>query len=523
MIVYVNEFIEITEKNGRVYCQTTKAGFPLKEFDFILKSNPRIKLTNFAILKNVLNTVNCPPTEIGLWLPNVELEVTRDKMSATLFVYETIDYIRNNQNQLQAEIENLLKENGIQYGVMPLQFDSIIPGKAFLIAQGKPPVKGEDAKVTYLEVPERKPVIEEDGKANFYEMNFIFEISEGSWLGEKELPKPGIEGITVYGEVIPAQPGRDIPLKYDKKSAYENVENGKIILRSRISGVLETNKGLIGVNHHLPINSDVGVETGNITFEGSVSVRGTVTPGYSVTARGDLSIESAEGVSGAKLIRSIEGDVYIRGGVFGLGETRIEAGGNIYIKHVNEAILIAGKEIHIGFYSMGAQLKAHSIFVDERKGKIIGGTAIAKNQIVTAISGNRLERRTELIINSINKQEGYALIQEKASHLKSLQQDILNLETQVDKIVSQMGRLTEQQVSAFEQMKQNLAEQKEAAYKVDNEIKEMMADLRDVGKEEIVVTREAYPGTYIQIGKKSSILNKMTNGKFIIEFGELNV
>lgn len=523
VIVYVNEFIEITEENGKVYCQTTKSGFPLKEFDSILKSYPRIKLTNFAILKNVLNTVNCPPTEIGFWLPNVELEVSRDKMSAKLFVYETIDYIKNNQQRLQEEIENLLKDNGIQYGIMPIQFDSIIPGKAFLIAQGKPPVKGEDAKITYLEIPERKPVIAEDGKANFYEMNFIFEISEGSWLGEKELPRTGNEGVNVYGEVIPSQPGRDIPLKYDKKSAYENVENGKVVLRSRISGVLEKTKGLIGVNHHLPINSDVGVETGNITFEGSVSVRGTVSPGFSVTSRGDLSIESAEGVSGAKLIRSIEGDVYIRGGVFGLGETRIEAGGNIYIKHVNEAILVAGKEIHIGFYSMGAQLRAHSIFVDERKGKIIGGTAIAKSQIVTAISGNRLERRTELIINSVNKQEGYAIIQEKASHLKSLQQEILILESQIDKVILHMGQLTEQQVVAFEQTKQKLAEQKELAYRVDNEIKELMTDLRDVGKEEIVVTREAYPGTYIQIGKKTSILTKITNGKFMVEFGELNV
>lgn len=523
MIVYVNEFIEIFEENGKVYCQTMKTGFPLKEFDAILKTYPRIKLTNFATLKNILNKANCPPTEIGIWLPSIEIEVSRDKMSATLFVYETVEFVNNNKEHLKAEVNSLLNEKGIIYGVIPLQFESIIPGKAVLIAQGKPPVKGEDAKITYIEVPERKPVIEEDGKANFYEMNFIFEITEGSWLGEKQLPKPGIEGMTVYGEVIPAQPGRDIPLKYDRKSAYESEEDGKIVLRSKIDGVLEKSQGLIGVNHHLPINSDVGVETGNITFEGSVTVRGTVAPGFSVTARGDLSIESVEGVSGAKLIRSIDGDVYIRGGVFGLGETRIEAGGNIYIKHVNEAILVAGKEIHIGFYSMGAQLKAHSIYVDERKGKIIGGTAIAKNQIMTAVSGNRLERRTELIIQSVNKQEAYAIIQDKATQLKSLQQEILSLETRIDKIVSQVGKLTEQQVSALDQAKQRLADQKELAFKVDHEIKELMIGLQNVGKEEIIVTREAYPGTFIQIGKKASILTNTTKGKFKMEFGELNI
>lgn len=50
-----------------------------------------------------------------------------------------------------------------------------------------------------------------------------------------------------------------------------------------------------------------------------------------------------------------------------------------------------------------------------------------------------------------------------------------------------------------------------------------MEEMRRVGKEEIIVTKEAYPGTYIQIGRKSSLLNKMTNGKFLLEFGELNV
>ena len=76
-----------------------------------------------------------------------------------------------------------------------------------------------------------------------------------------------------------------------------------------------------------------------LDFEGSISIRGTVQNGFSVIAKGDISIEGPEGVSGANLIKSIDGDIYIRGGIFGLGETRIEAGGSIFVKHVNEANL----------------------------------------------------------------------------------------------------------------------------------------------------------------------------------------
>jgi uncharacterized protein len=523
MVIFINEFFELTEENGKVFCKTIKSGFPLKDFDGILRGLPRIKLTNFAVLKTVLNSPSENKTEIGNWLPNIEVEITRDKMTASVFIYETIDFVRQNAEQIQRDIEQLLREHNIVYGIVPLQIDAITPGKAMLIAQGTPAIKGDDAKITYLEIPERKPVIREDGTADYYDMNFIFEISEGSWLGEKIPPQPGIPGKTVHGEEIPAVAGRDMPLRYDLKSAYEIEEDGKTVLRSKISGVLEHNQGLISVNHHLPIQGDVGVETGNINFEGSISIRGTVMHGFSVVAKGDISIEGAEGVSGAKLIKSIEGDIYIRGGIFGVGETRIEAGGSIFVKHVNEAHLKARNEINIGFYSMGSNLTANAILLDERKGKLIGGKAIAKSTIVTAISGNRLERRTDLIIESVNKQEAYALIQDRASQLKKLQEDIMSLEEQVDRLSGISGTLNQQQLSAFEQAKINLSMYKDEAVTTDYEIKEMMQDLRNVGKEEINVTKEAYPGTYIQIGKKSSLLTKMTNGKFLLEHGELNV
>ncbi|MGN7478404.1 DUF342 domain-containing protein [Solibacillus silvestris] len=523
MVIFENRFFEVEENNGKVYIKTIQPGFMLKDFDTIVRLNPRIKLTNFAVLKKVLNEVTNNPVEIGTWLPSVTLEVSRDKMSASLFVFETVDFIRENQQSFQQDVKKLLEENDIKHGILDIKMESIVSGKAILIAQGTPPVKGEDAQIRYLQIPERKPVIREDGKADYYDMNFIFEIEEGAWLGEKVHAQSGIPGTNVHGEPIAAQRGRDLPLKYDRKSAYEEEEDGKTVLRSKISGVFEDHKGMVSVNHHLPISGDVGVETGNIDFNGSISIRGTVQAGFSVIAKGDISIEGPEGVSGAKLIKSIDGDIFIRGGIFGLGQTRVEAGGNIFVKHVNEAHLVAGQDINIGFYALGSNISAHSILVDERKGKIIGGTAIAKSTIVSAITGNRLERRTELIINSVNKTDGLELIQTKAALLKSMQEDTLQLESQINRILPVAQNLTKPQLAAFEQTKQKLASNKESVMNLDREIKQLMNDLRSVGKEEIHVTKEAHPGTYIQIGKKSSILSTMTNGRFLLEFGELNV
>ncbi|MEK4386405.1 FapA family protein [Solibacillus sp. FSL W7-1464] len=523
MVIHENNFFKIINNEGKVYLLTRKPGFMLKDFETIVRQNPRIKLTNFALLKKGLNEVKDTPVEIGIWLPSMVIEISKDKMSASLFVYETAEHIKENVQSIQKKVQQLLAEENITYGILNVNPESVVTAKATLIAQGTPPVQGKDAQLTYLELPERKPVIREDGKADYYDMNFIYEIEEGAWLGEKIHAQPGIPGMNIYGEPIPAPWGKDLQLKYDRKSAFEVEEEGKTVLRSKISGVVEEHEGTVFVNHHLPIVGDVGVETGNIEFNGSVSIKGTVQPGFTVVANGDISIEHPEGVSGAKLIKSLYGDIFIRGGIFGLGETLVEAAGDIFVKHVNDARLIAGKNLNIGFYSLGSKLSARSILVDERKGKIIGGTAIAKSIIVTACTGNRLERPTELIINSINKAQSLEVIQYKASLLKSMQEDIIQLETHLERIAPVIHTLTQRQLATLELTEQKLASNKETALNLDREIKQLMSDLREVGKAEIHVTKEAYPGTYIQIGKKSTVLTSITNGRFLIENGELNV
>ena len=42
-------------------------------------------------------------------------------------------------------------------------------------------------------------MINEDGKADYFDMNFLVEIIEGSWLGEKIPPQQGIPGKNILG------------------------------------------------------------------------------------------------------------------------------------------------------------------------------------------------------------------------------------------------------------------------------------------------------------------------------------
>nr|WP_106779793.1 FapA family protein [Lysinibacillus timonensis] len=523
MAIYTNEYLEITEENGKVFLKTFKTGFSLKEFDEILTCHPRLKLLNFALLKSVLSKETPQPTEIGIWLPSIQIEIDDSKMSATMVINESKEYIQGNKESLLKSINSMISEKKIVHGIMPIDLTMVQTGKTIEIAKGTNPISGQDAQVRYLEIPERKPIILEDGRANYFDMNFFVEITEGTWLGEKIPAQLGISGINILGETVQAQPGKDVPLKYDRHSAMEVEEDGKIVLRSTQKGVLEQRQGLLTISRHLPIDGDVGIETGNIEFDGSITIKGTIQNGFKVIATGDISIEHLEGVTGAKLIHSKQGDVYIRGGVFGLGETLIEAGKNIFVKHVNEANLIAGEEIVIGSYALSSNLSANKILVDERKGKIIGGRVVAKDTIITAITGNRLERRTELIVDSISKQKKQEIIKEKASLLKRLNDEILQLSSQLNSMTIYKEKMTENQLAAFQQVEKQVEKKKMDAGLLDAEIKQLMNELRQSTKEEIIVRKEALPGTYLQIGKKSTVLSKITNGAFRLENGELNV
>lgn len=523
MLLEENNFITLNEVKGKVTITVHKPGCSLKEFDGILRRIPRIKISNFIELKKALITENQSPIEIGNYLPEIELEFTSDLMSAHIIVHETIESNDDYERGLRKRVLTLMKENGIVHGVRDLITPELITSKPFVIATGTPPQKGSDAKITYLEQPERRPIIDSEGKADYFDMNFILEIEEGDWLGEKLNAEEGTPGTNIKGSLIPALKGKDLKIKYDSKSVLEVEERGKIVLRAKTGGVLEIQNGIISIQKHLPIQGDVGVETGNITFDGSISIRGTVTNGFSVVASGDISIESSEGVFNANHIHSVYGDIFIRGGIFGKGESIVEAGGSIFVKHANESILSANKDIHIGYYALGSTIRATNVFIDERKGKIIGGRTEAKNVISAAYSGNHLERRTDLTVLGINRQALQDEVKLKAVELKDIQEELVKLENQVIQLQSFLEKMTTQQVNVYEESRRLLDEKQRISKEIDREIQNILVTLRTPDLCEIRISKEAHPGTNLQIGIKTRSLTKKTSGTFKIENGVINV
>ena len=516
-----NDYFDLSVVEEKVILRTKKNGFPLKSFDEITRDHPQLKLNSFTTLRKALAN---PEGEyiIGSWLPAIEVVLSADKMTAQLYINLSVKEYEENKLSILKAAESVIDEAGIIYGKKVLLNEPFKPGEPITAAVGRQPQKGANSVITYIEIPERRPVIREDGIADYFEMNFVTPVVKDDWLGEKIPAQEGIDGCDILGNPLPAQRGEEKQLAYDKKSVTEVQEMGKFVLRAAHGGALESIGGVIGVGKQLIVNGDVGPETGSITFDGAVKVFGTVNAGFSINATGSIAIEGNEGITNAKEIQSSDGDIYIKGGVFGGGMTIVEAKGNIFIKHANNCKLY-GKEIHVGLYLLGTEVTADYVFVDNNKGKIIGGVIEALYKIECAFAGNNHDRKTVLRSKGIDIDEIYIKIQEMAKELKERQEVAAKLEHNVSLIEGVQKDLKGARADAYLKLTETIKSNKESILHLDKEIQLELRKIKLAVPGQIEVTKEAYSGTIIEIGSKSSILHGTTKGIFTIEDGVLNV
>ncbi|MGE7182969.1 DUF342 domain-containing protein [Peribacillus sp. NPDC006672] len=523
MIYEKNEHFILETDTEMVFITVFQKGYSILQLNPILLDFPQIMLENVKDLKDALSEASGERVKVGRLKPIAELDIAADKMTASVKLNCSENYLKENQSVIMDNIlENLQSEN-ISEGILlnVLQNELRIKDHT-VIAKGKEPVHGNDAVVTYFKRSDRKPAVREDGKADYYDMGFLDKVKRGDWLGEKKPPSSGEMGRLVTGEIALPRKGKDKKLLYDQKTVAAIEEDGKIILRALIDGVVEFREGKIAIGDHLLIDGDVGNNTGNIEFEGSVTVNGTVIDHFSVTATKDISILSEFGVSNVKEIKSKEGDVFIKGGVFGKGVSKISASRNIFVKHANECHLTAGGNIHIGSYSLGSFLKAKNIFTDEKKGKLIGGVIEADGKVRAAVIGNRMERKTIINVKGFDRN---LLKKELNDTLLLYKSKIMELESIKEKLELYdmfQGQINVAQNFQYEQTENRLERLMAQIYQLDEKRKSIMDMLESKGEGEITIGQMAFPDTCLQIKSLEKKLSCLTKGTFYAENNHLH-
>ncbi|MCR4691875.1 MAG: FapA family protein [Lachnospiraceae bacterium] len=483
---------------------------PIGEITAYLQSK---RITQFDLkgINDALTTILNQPALVPL-LPNavfpehemMNLTLSPDKMTVTARFYAPST---GGSQMGKDEILKDLAAQRIKMGIDESAIDAFLAERTYctdiVIARGKPARHGEDARIEYFfntdlnARPERK----EDGSVDFFNLNTINHCKEGDLLAKLFPEDPGEEGYNVFGEVEKPRKVKHLTLKYGAKI---DINGDKTELNSQINGHVMLTGGKVFVSDVYQVEN-VGTATGNINSEGSVLVNGNVQTGFSVTATGNIEVKGV--VEGATLIAG--GDIIIARGMNGMNRGKLEAGGSVVSKFIENAEVTAGTYIEADSIMHSKVSAKNEIRVDGKKGFIAGGMVRATTQVSCRVLGSAMGADTvvEVGVDPAMKARFQELQKEMLEMHKKRNMINTTLTGAVAKIKSG-AKLPPEQMQYVQSLMQAAKQLEEKLEEDDMELCDLEELLSEKTESCVKVRDTAYPGTKIVIGDESVTLKK---------------
>jgi uncharacterized protein (DUF342 family) len=372
-------------------------------------------------------------------------------------------------------------------------------------------------------VKDTRPQINDDGSVDYHEIGSFITVNAGDLLMRRTPPTKGTNGIDIYGKIIPAKPGKDIP--------YANHLTGAEVDKSDRNLLIASTGGQPQiVDHGMTVSpvinlKDVDLSTGNIDFDGTVNIKGDVVEGMKIYATGDIIVNGM--MEGADL--QAGGNIIISKGVIGRGELRTDNGepghgiailkseGSIEARFIENAIVHADENVTAGELVSHCEISAlNQVLVGKKgakKGHILGGITKAVVAVEAQVLGSQSNVKTiievgnnpELHERTLQVEQSY---NEKLEEQQKLGTLIHRLKEQTD---AKSQAIMARALSTLKKINEDLAtitEEKLQLEKQDN--------LTESAK--VTVRKHAFPGVSITIGKNTYTVNDRTEaGSFVLE------
>lgn len=296
-----------------------------------------------------------------------------------------------------AKLNSLGIVHGIDQARIATQISSKAYNQAFPVAQWTPPENGTDARLEAVidAKQEGKPQINQDGSADFRNIDNIIQVSQGQILAVKKPATMGKPGTDIYGQIVPQTFGRDLALPAGANT--EIIDNGNKVAAKK-AGFLIKKNGIISVGETYEVHGGVNYKSGNVRFSGDVVVHGTIADGFTVEAGGALTVDGD--VEASTLIAG-KGGITVTGGIFGKGKALLKTSGAVRVALVQQAE-IECKELVVTKAMMHCQVKTWSVKADTPGCLVHGGRLTCYGDVNLYEAGHEGDR-TEIIM--LNEEE----------------------------------------------------------------------------------------------------------------------
>lgn len=451
----------------------------------------------------------------------IDLRISKDKSSVYLTIFPayggTLITVEN--------VRDALKGRNITYGIMPEAIEQAVTmgqGENILIAKGDPIEDGIDASFECLlpEIKDRRPYVSEKGSANYRDLGSILTVEAGEKLMRRIPPTAGIAGKNVHGDLVPPRPGKDLRFAPGLTGVISYSDDPDLLI-STIKGQPVVVPDGNGVNVEDTYTAlDVDLSIGNIDFEGTVNIKGSVKMGMSVRAEGDIYI--AGNVEAAKV--EAGGNIVIAGGVIGHGDVhdtdgnlnsgaaKLIASGSVSAKFLENSYVVAGNNIFVEELVSHSDLSAVNEVIVGKKGakkaQIIGGSTRSGILIKADRAGSVAAVTTclEVGVNPILQDEVFKFTSEI---------DVVNKKLQdVEKILSFMESHPEKKNP--DMYKKATMTRLQLMHDVANLEGKIILVKNELAREEsgeITIEKVFYAGTRVKIAERSRSIDEDIGGR----------
>lgn len=432
-----------------------------------------------------------------------EIAVAEDKMSASILVNSPVGGGRDITLQ---ELRDMLDQMGIEYGIDEDKLKDIVENElynqVFQFAEGTPAIDGTNGKIKdyFPRHKEVKFASKENDSIDFKSTNYIHNVKAGELVCELTPPEPPQDGVDIFGNTVYGKPGIMPPIPQGKNVVY-NEEKDKLL--TGCEGNLSFRSGRFHVEKILNIGGNVDNSVGNIDFTGSVSIKGDVLEGFTVKAKGDITVMGI--VEGATLISG--GSITLYKGMRGMKSGVLEAAGDITAKFLEDSKIYARGDIQAEYIINSEVSCGNNLTLTGRRAAFIGGVCSVYN-VMNVKTVGAMSQITTLVTLGVTPQ--------LLGEVENLKKDIADITAQLDECKKNItylntrqkaGTISPSQTEKLNELKIWLPINTMKQKKMKDQMQKLTLQLKEVKKSRLIA-REVYGGTIISIGDSRLVISR---------------
>lgn len=325
----------------------------------------------------------------------IQIRISDNCMEAYMTITEFKDYS-------VMELKRILLRHEVVSGILEEQLESIVQNQTtkteILIAKGIPVTQGENGRYEYFfnkllpESPKERP----DGSINYTNVIVAEKVKKGDVLAIYHPSTAGTSGETVTGVVLEGKHGNELPLlsgkglKRDpKKYIFTATQDGLVFL--------DEVQYTLNIWNVFVVEGEINRYNGNITYDGTIHIMGSISDMAEITANGDVIVEGF--VEGARITAG--GNVILKKGINAGGEGYIHAGNKVMGNFFEYANIVSRGNIE-GNYFLGCNITTDgTLLARGSKARIMGGNICAGKSVESVNIGNLGGAKTNIDVGNI--------------------------------------------------------------------------------------------------------------------------